>query len=160
MEILSENLFTAFPYTIFILLLLLLLLLLSCFSRVQLYATHRQQPTRLPHRWDSPGRNTAVGCHVLLQCMKVRSESEFAHSCPTLSDPMDCRLPSSSVHGFSRQEYWSGMPLPSASLLTQFSQFSSVTQLCPLRTHESQHARPPCPSPTPGVHSNSCPSSR
>ena len=60
---------------------------------------HRRQPTRLPHPWDSPGKNTGVGCHCLLQCMKVKSESEVAQSCPTLSDPMDCRLPGSSVHG-------------------------------------------------------------
>ena len=75
--------------------------------------SHRRQPTRLPHPWDSPGKNTAVGCHFLLQCMKVKSESEVAQSCPTLSDPMDCSLPGSSVHGVSRQEYWSGVPLPS-----------------------------------------------
>jgi len=74
---------------------------------------HRRQPTRLPHPWDSPGKSTGVGCHFLLQCMKVKSESEVAQSCPTLSDPMDCSLPSSSVCGFSRQEYWSGVPLPS-----------------------------------------------
>ena len=60
---------------------------------------HRQQPTRLPRPWDSPGKNMGVGCHVLLQCMKVKSESEVAQSCPTLSDPMDCSPPGSSVHG-------------------------------------------------------------
>ena len=60
---------------------------------------HRQQPTRLPRPWDSPGKNTGVGCHLLLQCMKVKSESEVAQSCPTLRDPMDCSLPGSSVHG-------------------------------------------------------------
>ena len=60
---------------------------------------HRQQPTR-PHRpWDSPSKSTGVGCHFLLQCMKVKSESEVAQSCPTLSNPMDCSLPGSSVHG-------------------------------------------------------------
>ena len=59
---------------------------------------HRQ-PTRLPRPWDSPGKNTRVGCHLLLQCMKVKSESELAQSCPTLSDPMDCNPPGSSVHG-------------------------------------------------------------
>ena len=64
---------------------------------------HRRQPTRLPHPWGSPGKNTGVGCHFLLQCMKVKSESEVAQSCPTLSDSM----------GFSRQEYWRGLPLPS-----------------------------------------------
>ena len=60
---------------------------------------HRWQPTRLPHLRDSPGKSTGVGCHFLLQCMKVKSESEVAQSCPTLSNPMDCSLPGSSVHG-------------------------------------------------------------
>ena len=60
---------------------------------------HRQQPTRLHHPWDSPGKNTEAGCHFLLQCMKVKSESEVTESCPTLSDPMDCSLPVSSIHG-------------------------------------------------------------
>ena len=60
---------------------------------------HRRQPTRLPRPWDSPGKNTGVGCHFLLQCMKVKSESEVTQSCPTLRDPMDCSLPGSSVHG-------------------------------------------------------------
>ena len=60
---------------------------------------HRWQPTRLPTLWDSPGKNTGVGCHFLLQCMKVKSESEVAQSYPTLSDPMDCSLPGSSIHG-------------------------------------------------------------
>ena len=122
---------------------------------------HRWQPTRLPRPWDSPGKNTGVGCHFLLQCMKVKSESEVTQSCPTPSDPMDCSLPGSSFRGifqarvvewvalafsnawkwkvkvkslscvrllatpwtaayqappsmeFSRQGYWSGVPLPS-----------------------------------------------
>ena len=60
---------------------------------------HRWQPTRLPCPWDSPGKNTGVGCHFLLQCMKVKSEREVAQSCPTLSDPMDYSPPGSSVHG-------------------------------------------------------------
>ena len=55
--------------------------------------------TRLLHPWDSPGKNTGVGCHCLLQCMKVKSESEAAQSCPTLSDPVDCSLPGSSIYG-------------------------------------------------------------
>ena len=59
----------------------------------------RQQPTRLPRPWDSPGKNTGVGCYFLLQCRKVESESEVAQSCPTLHDPMDCSLPGSSIHG-------------------------------------------------------------
>ena len=60
---------------------------------------HRRQPTRLPLPWDSPGKNTGVGCHFLLQCMKVKSESEAAQSCPTFSNPMDYSLPGSSIHG-------------------------------------------------------------
>ena len=59
---------------------------------------HGRQPTGLPHPWDSPGKNTGVDCHFLLQCMKVK-KSEVAQSCPTLRDPMDCSLPGSSVHG-------------------------------------------------------------
>ena len=61
--------------------------------------SHRWKPTRLPSPWDSPGKSTGVGCHCLLQCMKVKSESEVALSCPTLSDPMDCSLPGSSIQG-------------------------------------------------------------
>ena len=60
---------------------------------------HRWQPTRLPCPWHSPGKNTGVGCHFLLQYVKVKSESEVAQSRPTLSNPMDCSLPDSSVHG-------------------------------------------------------------
>ena len=60
---------------------------------------HRRQPIRLRRPWDSPGKNTGVGCHFLLQCMKVKSESEVTQLCPTLSNPMDCSLPGSSVHG-------------------------------------------------------------
>ena len=60
---------------------------------------HRQQPTSLLRPWDSPGKNTGVGCHFLLQCMKVKNESEDPQSCLTLSDLMDCSLPGSSVHG-------------------------------------------------------------
>ena len=132
--------------------------------------SYRQQPTRLPHPWDSPGKNTGVGCHFLLHCMKVKSESEVAQSCRTLNDPMDCSPPGSSIHaifqarvlewgaiafsnytvllllllscfsrvrlcaapqtaahqaplsmGFSRQEYWSGLPLPSPNYTVQCS---------------------------------------
>ena len=65
----------------------------------------------LPRPWDSPGKNSGVGCHFLLQCMKVKSESEVAQSCLTLRDPMDYSLPGSSIHGMD--EYWSGGPSPS-----------------------------------------------
>ena len=61
---------------------------------------HRHQTTRLPHPWDSPGKNTGVDCHFLLQWMKAKSESELAQSCPTLSNAMDCSPPGSSVHSF------------------------------------------------------------
>ena len=60
---------------------------------------HRRRPIRLPRPWDSPGKNTGVGCHFLLQCMKVKSESEVAQSCPTLCNPIDGSPPGSSVHG-------------------------------------------------------------
>ena len=79
--------------------LLLLLLLLSHFSRVRLCATPQTAAHQAPRPWDSPGKNTGVGCHFLLQCMKVKSESEVAQSCPTFSDPMDCSLSGSSIHG-------------------------------------------------------------
>ena len=79
---------------------------LSCFCCCQVASVvsdsvrpHRGQPTRLPCPWDSPGKNTRVGCHFLLQCMKVKSENEVTQSCPTLRDPMDCSLPGSSIHG-------------------------------------------------------------
>ena len=60
---------------------------------------HRHQATRLPHPWDYPGKKTGVGCHFLLQCMEVKSESEVTQSCLTLSDPMDRNPPGSSIHG-------------------------------------------------------------
>ena len=132
---------------------------------------HRWQPTRLPRPQDSPGKNTEVGCHFPLQCMKVKSESEAVQTCPTLCDPIDCSPPGSSIHGifqaralewvaiafsnawkwqgkvkslsrvrllaipwtaahqappsmgFSRQEYWSGVPSPSPRLLLVFYKF-------------------------------------
>ena len=84
---------------------------------------HRRQPTRLPRPWDSPGKNTGVGCHFLLHYMKVKSESEVAQSCLTLFDLMDCSLPGSFVHGIfqSRVLEWgaiafSNLPLPSLNL--------------------------------------------
>ena len=72
---------------------------------------HRQQPTRLPHPWDSPGKNTEVGCHFFLQYIKVKSETEVAQSCPTLRDPMDCSPPGSSAHGIfqARVLEWVGI---------------------------------------------------
>ena len=101
---------------LWVLALLLLLLLLSLFSRVR---PQRRQPTRLPHPWDSPGKNTGVGCHFLFQCMKVKSESEVAQSCPTPSDPMDCSPPGSSVHGIfqARVLEWGAIAFSSSRLL-------------------------------------------
>ena len=110
---------------------------------------HRQQPTRLPRPWDSPGKNTGVGCHFLLECMKMKSESEAAQSCPTLRDPSFSNAwkwkvkvkPLSPVQlfetpgtaayqappsmRFSRQEYWSGVPTLS---LIMFARFSSLNE--------------------------------
>ena len=74
---------------------------------------HRRQPTRLPHPWDSPGKNTGVGYHCLLQCMKVKNESEVGQLCLTVSDPMDCSLPGSFVHGIflARVQEWVAIAL-------------------------------------------------
>ena len=85
---------------------------------------HRRQPTRFPRLWDSPGKNTGVGCHFLLQCMKVKSESEVAQSCLTPSDPMDCSLPGSSVHGIFQARV-----LEWGAIAFSVSHFSCV-QLC------------------------------
>ena len=74
---------------------------------------HSRQPTRLPHPWDSPGKNTGVRCHFLLQCMKMKSESEVAQLCPTLSDPMDYSPPGSSVHGIFQARVLEWVPSPS-----------------------------------------------
>ena len=164
--------------------------------------SHRWQPTRLPRPWDSPGKNTGVGCQFLLQCMKVKSESEVAQSCPALRDPMDHSPPDSSIHGifqarvlecgaivFSRpnpseaenlipdnSNWTKGQNVTSSSLEpipehicgkqglgkhpagVASVQFSCLVVSNSLRPHELQHARPPCPSPTPRVHSNSRPS--
>ena len=85
---------------------------------------HRRQPTRLPRPWDSPGKNTGVGCHFLLQCMKVKSASEVAQSCLTLSDLMDCSLPGSSIHGIFQARVLEWVPLPSPC--TTFKSINSL----------------------------------
>ena len=87
---------------------------------------HRWQPIRLIHPWDSLGENTGVGCHFLLQCMKVKSESEVSQSCPTFRYPMDCAYEVPLSMGFSRQEYWSGSPLPSLDNLLEYLKESCV----------------------------------
>ena len=74
---------------------------------------HGLQPTRLRHPWDSPGKNTGVGCHFLLQCMKVKSQSEVAHRVRLLATPWAAAHQAPPSMGFSRQEYWRGLPLPS-----------------------------------------------
>ena len=74
---------------------------------------HRRQPIRLHRAWDFPGKNTGAGCQFLLQCMKVKSESEVAQSCPTLATPWTAAYQAPPSMGFSRQKYWSGVPLPS-----------------------------------------------
>ena len=84
---------------------------------------HRWQPTRLHHPWDSPGKNTGVGCHFLLQCMKVKSENEVAQLCPTLCNSMDYSLPGSSIHGIfqARVLEWGAIAFsnfPSMSILS------------------------------------------
>ena len=83
---------------------------------------HRRQPIRLPRPWDSPGKNTRVGCHFLLQRMKVESECEVTQSCLTLCDPMDCSLPGSSIHGIfhARVLEWVGIAFSVSFLLNLF----------------------------------------
>ena len=90
---------------------LLLLLLLSCFSRVRLCATHRWQTTRLPRPWDSPGKNTGVGCHFLLQFRKVKGKSLSRFR--LFATPWTGAYQAPPSMGFSKQEYWSGLPFPS-----------------------------------------------
>ena len=118
----------------------LLLLLLSRFSRVQLCATPQTAATRLPRPWDSPGKNTGVGCHFLLQCMKVKSESEVSQSCPTLSDPMDYSPPGSSVHGIfqARVLECSAIAFSIPSLLPKALPTNAITLHVRFSTHEGQ----------------------
>ena len=78
---------------------------------------HGRQPTRLPRPWGSPAKNTGVGCHFLLQSIKVKSESEVAQSCPLLATPWTAAYQAPPSMGVSRQVYWSGLPLPSPSFL-------------------------------------------
>jgi len=92
---------------------------------------HRRQPTRLPNPWDSPGKNTGVGCRFLLQCRKVKSESEVAQSCPTFSDPMDCSLAGSSIHGIfqARVLEWSAIAFSAITLWSRYkSHFAGEVQ--------------------------------
>ena len=107
---------------------------------------HRRQPIRLPRPWDSPGKNTGVGCHFLLQCMEVKSESEVAQSCPTLRDPMDCSLPGSSIHGIfqARVLEWGAI----AFSLWHTAAAKSL-QSCPILCDPTDDSPPG--SPIPGI---------
>ena len=102
---------------------------------------HRRQPTRLHHPWDSPGKNTGVGCHFLLQCMKVKSESEVTQSCQTRSDPMDCSSPSSSIHGIfqARVLEWGAIAF-SKNTATKFVCFFKPS-IFPLKKKQQQQKR-------------------
>ena len=87
-----------------------------------------------PHPWDSPGKNTGVGCHVLLQCMKVKSKSEVAQPCPTLVTPWIIAHQAPPSMGFSRQEYWSGVPSPSLRPLSTYLRKVPI-RMCSHTTH-------------------------
>ena len=95
------------------------MLLLSRFSHVRLCATPQTAAHQAPRPWDSPGKNIGVGCHFLLHCMKVKSESEFAQLCLTLSDPMDCSPPGFSIHGIfqARVLEWGTTAFSKATML-------------------------------------------
>ena len=109
------------------------LLLLLLLSRVQLCATPQTAAHQASCPWDSPGKNTGVGCHFLLQCMKVKSESEAAQSSRTPSDPMDCSPPGSSIHGIfqARVLEWGAIAFSKMGLRGLLLQF-------PNRTHKSK----------------------
>ena len=94
--------------------------------------SHRQQPTRLPRPWDSPAKNTGVGCHFLLQCRKVKSESEVTESCPTLSDPMDCGPPGSSVHGIFQAKVleWGAVAFSTHTQMHRQSKSTEKLEMC------------------------------
>ena len=108
---------------------------------------HRRQPTRLHHPWGSPGKNTGVGCHFLLQCMKVKSESEVAQSCLTLRDPMGCSLPGPSVHGIfqARVLEWGATAFSAEGKPPKSVQFSSVAQSYPTLCDPMNHSTPGFP---------------
>ena len=96
---------------------------------------HRRQPTRLRCPWDSSGKNTGVGCHFLLQCIKVKRESEVTHSCLTLSDPVDCSLPGSSIHGIfqTRVLEWGAIAFSGIyTILSQPENFNSLLSITAL----------------------------
>ena len=90
---------------------------------------HRWQPTRLCHPWDSPGKNTGVGCHFFLQCMKVKSKSEVVQLCLTLHDPMDWSLPGSSVHGIFQARVLEWVAIAFSNINVQLSTIFSLSQI-------------------------------
>ena len=108
---------------------LMLLLLLSCSVVSNSVRPQRRQPTRLPRPWDSPGKNTGVGCHFLLQCIQVKSERGVAQSCLTLSDPMDCSPLDFSIHGifYARVLEWGAIA------------FSDVSLICPCKCYTESY---------------------
>ena len=90
---------------------------------------HRRPPIRLPRPWDSPGKNTGVGCHFLLQCMKVKSESEVTQSCLTLRDPMNCSPPGSSVNGSFQARVLEWRAIAFSALICRTSQKTNTNEL-------------------------------
>ena len=88
---------------------------------------HRRQATRLPRPWDSPGKNTGVDCHFLLQCMKVKNESEVIQLCLTLSDTMDCSPPGSSIHGIFQARVLEWGAIAFSDIVYKFQHFSNVS---------------------------------
>ena len=98
---------------------------------------HRRQPTRLRCPWDSPGKNTGLGCHFLLQCMKVKSEREVAQPCPTLRDPMDCSPPGSSIRGIfqARVLEWGAIAFSDIVLVQEKGEKSPVYRCIPELSH-------------------------
>ena len=116
----------------------MLLLLLSHSVMSNAVRPHRQQPTRLPCPWDSPGKNTKVGCHFLLQCMKVKSEREVTQPCSTLSNPMDCSLPGSSIHGIfqARVLEWGAIAFSSSKHERDSNHLCSMEMRAGIRTKE------------------------
>ena len=107
------------------------------------------QPTRLARPWDSPGKNTGVSCHFLLQYMKMKSESEVAQSFPTLRDPMDCSLPGSSIHGIFQARVLEWGAIAFSKILYSTTTTAKSLQSCPTLC-DSIDVSPPG-SPVPGV---------
>ena len=112
---------------------------------------HGLQPARLLHPWDFPGKSTGVGCHCLLQCIKVKRESEVAQSCPTPSDPMDCSPPGGSVHRIfqARVLEWGAIAFSSESATSIQISPSSRTSLPPPSPYSTPlcHQRAPSGAP-------------